>query len=180
MLHLELQHTLRFFFPFSSDMMNAKDTKCLKHSVKWQQQQQGDDKTLRDDSWGGADPWLLMMGISSSWRVRWWRMQRLVDTGQTARRTVLRERYLREGWSFKEGRKGHESLQQSGRKDGKGHRWERSPQVKDTIAGGDDLRPAQSTVMTWRSLFSDCMILKRWHSRINRLVGKSYDVYVCY
>lgn len=27
--------------------------------------------------------------------------------------------YLSEGWSFKEGRKGHESLQQSGRKDGK-------------------------------------------------------------
>lgn len=42
-------------------------------------------------------------------------------TAAGGRRTdteVCRGRYLREGWSFKEGRRGHESLQQRGRRDG--------------------------------------------------------------
>ncbi len=51
------------------------------------------------------------------------------------------EGYLSEGWSFKEGRKGHESLQQKWEKRWKKQvRGQRAPQgVKDMAARGEDL-----------------------------------------
>lgn len=44
--------------------------------------------------------------------------QRLEDVGQIEAGLLRTKCYLSEGWSLKEGRKGHESLQQSGREDG--------------------------------------------------------------
>lgn len=49
---------------------------------------------------------------------KWWWEQRLEDVGQTEAGLLRTKCYLSEGWSLKEGRKGHESLQQSGREDG--------------------------------------------------------------
>lgn len=70
-------------------------------------------KTLWDDSWG-----------RKLHHFSWWmeesKMMMGVQAGGWGTDSVsnCRECYLREGCIFKEGRKGHESLQQSGRKDG--------------------------------------------------------------
>lgn len=47
--------------------------------------------------------------------------------------------YLSEGWSFKDGRKGQESLQQKWKKRWRSHRWEGKGHLRrsDMVAGGE-------------------------------------------
>lgn len=73
-----------------------------KNSLRWQLGK-GCSITSHDGGWARAEDSKMRMGAAAG---RCW-----TDS--------VPKCYLSEGWSLKEGRKGHESLQQSGRKDGK-------------------------------------------------------------